>query len=61
MASNVTVCDNKMYIRITTNAFDYIIYNNINNLLNKDILEKYYDGINKIINLANEILKNINE
>ena len=54
IASDVTICYDKLYIRLLTNEFVY-------NILNKDSLKKYYNGITEIINLTSEILKNIDE
>ncbi len=58
IAADCTLINNQMYIRVLTNAFGI---QGLDYILDKEILRKYYDGINKIINLANEILKNINE
>ena len=58
IAADCTLINNQMYIRVLTNAFDI---QGLAYILDKEILRKYYDGINKIINLANEILKSINE
>ena len=54
IAYDVTICYDKLYIRLLTNEFVY-------NILNKNSLKKYYNGITEIINLTSEILKNIDE
>lgn len=58
IVTDCTLINNQMYLRILTNSFDI---QGLDYILDKESLKKYYDGINKIINLASEILKNINE
>ena len=51
MQSECVIKDNKLFIRIQTNAFDF----NLDDILNKDIIKKYYDNINNIIDYATNI------
>jgi len=56
MDSDVTICDDTIFIRISTNIFNY---NKSNDILNKDSLEKYYNGITEILNLTDKIIESI--
>ncbi|MBE6158666.1 MAG: hypothetical protein E7159_02455 [Firmicutes bacterium] len=57
IATDCTFINNQMYLRVLTNSFSI----QVDNILDKENLRKYFDSINKIINLANEILKEIDE
>lgn len=56
--ADCTLINNQMYLRVYTSAFGI---QELDYILDKEILRKYYVGISKIISLANEILKCINE
>ena len=54
IATDCTLTNDKMYVRVATNALGI---HGLDYILDKEILKKYYDEINEMINLANELLK----
>ena len=54
IATDCTLINDKMYVRVASNALGI---HGLDYILDKEILKKYYDGINEMINLANELLR----
>ena len=54
IATDCTLINDKMYVRVASNALGI---HGLDYILDKEILKKYYEGINEMINLANELLR----